>query len=87
MTLSGLRGWHVLFGLVVGLTVLFALVGYLNHHTFRFRMTLEIEADGKVHSGSSIIHVTYSEGGPNTRRCVTSREGVTPMVNWVLTAR
>jgi len=81
MSLSGLRWWHVLFGLVVGLTVLFALAGYLNHHTFRFRMTLEIEADGKVHTGSSIIHVTYSEGGPNTRRWVTFHEGVTPMVD------
>jgi hypothetical protein len=81
MSLSGLRWWHYLVGIVGGLTILLLLVSIFSQNVFRFRMTLEIEADGKVHSGSSVIQVTYSEGGPNTRRWVTSHKGVTPMVD------
>lgn len=81
MILSDLRWWHYLVGIVVGLSALFALAVYLNHHTFRFRMTLEVEADGKVHTGSSIIEVTYSPGGYQTKRWPTEHRGVTPMVD------
>ena len=76
-----LKWWHVLIVTVLTLLAWPIYGYYTTHHTFRFRLSMEIEADGKVHSGSSIIEVTYSEGGINTRRWVTQHRGVTPMVD------
>ncbi len=55
---------------------------YLARDVFRFRMTMEIEADGKLHTASSIIEVFYyGGGGVAERRWHTSHKGVTPMVD------
>jgi len=50
--------------LVLGIGVLVA--GYMYKYpsyTYRYRLTVSIEVDGKMHSGSSVIEVTW-HGGP-----------------------
>ena len=76
-----LKGWHVLIVAVLAVLAWPVYWYYRTHDSFRFRLAMEIEADGKVHAGSSIIEVTYSPGGINTKRWLTSVRGVTPMVD------
>jgi hypothetical protein len=52
----------VMLGLGVGALVAGYMYKYPNY-TYRYRLTVNIEVDGKVHSGSSVIEVTW-HGGP-----------------------
>ncbi len=54
-----LPGWLILLGLPLGLWMAwtFAFPVYLH----RFRLTVEIEADGKIHSGTSVIQVEWQQ--------------------------
>ena len=76
-----LKWWQILLLAVLAVPAWAVYVHYSRQHAFRFRLSMEIEADGKVHAGSSIIEVTYTEGSINTRRWVTQHKGVTPMVD------
>jgi hypothetical protein len=52
-----------LFALVLGAGVLAAGYWYkYPNHTYRYRLTVNIEVDGKVHAGSSVIEVTWHSG-------------------------
>jgi hypothetical protein len=66
---------------VVGSIAWLYIAEYLDTYWFRYRMTVEIEADGKVHTGSSVIEVAYTYnrfGG--LRKWYTRVRGVAPIV-------
>ncbi len=75
-----LRWWHLLLALLLT-PVLIVGWFWLAQPTFRFRLAMEIEVDGKVHTGSSIIQVSYLAGGPYERRWHTHVRGVAPIVD------
>ena len=50
----------VVFALGIGVLVAGYWYKYPNY-TYRYRLTVNIEIDGKVHSGSSVIEVTWSK--------------------------
>ena len=52
-----------------------------NVHRFRYRLTVDIEADGKIHSASSIIEVTYIVGDDGMKRWNHRIRGVAPIVD------
>ena len=52
-----------------------------NTHRFRYRLTVDIEADGKMHSASSIIEVTYIIGDDGMKRWNHRIRGVAPIVD------
>ena len=59
------RGFLTAFVVIV-LSIGALVVGYMYkypNYTYRYRLTVNIEVDGKVHSGSSVIEVTW-HGGP-----------------------
>jgi hypothetical protein len=61
--------------------LLLVLLGPANVHRFRYRLTVDIEADGKTHSASSIIDVTYRIGDDGMKRWNHSIRGVAPIVD------
>jgi hypothetical protein len=68
--------------LAVGTAVLyFAYQYYANVKVFRYRLTMEIEADGKLHSASSIIEVKYIIGYDGLKNWNTRVRGVAPMID------
>ena len=60
------------------------LSGCGNVHTFRYRLTVEVEDNGEVKSASSIIEVQFRGGGTSGSgspyRSYTSTKGVAPVI-------
>ena len=65
------------------LLIMFWIVITNPFHTYRFRyrLTVDIEADGKIHSASSIIEVTYIIGDDGMKRWNHRIRGVAPIVD------
>ena len=81
MTLGSLKWWHYLL-LPLGMAVLYvAYHYYANVKVFRYRLTMDIEADGKMHSASSIIEVKYIIGYDGLKQWNTQVRGVAPMID------
>jgi hypothetical protein len=62
-----------------------------NRRVFTFRMTMDVEAEGTVHSASSIIEVTYVIGDDGLKAWNAFTRGVSPIVDlgpygWVVAA-
>ena len=75
----GLHLFRLIFAIVVGAL---ALTGCSDRLTYRYRLTVEILADGVVHSGSSVLEVTHSRlfnmgvGGYNEGAGIAKGEAV-----------
>ena len=67
MTFFKYLGWAILIavGLIITAPVLYFGSGFVyqmwNTSTYRYRLTLDVEADGKVHTGSSVVQVKVTE--------------------------
>jgi hypothetical protein len=63
--------------------MLVLLSGCGSEYVFRYRLTVEVEIDGEVKSGSSIIQVTYYGGGGKSQpyQFYTDTKGVAPVVD------
>ena len=65
--------------------MLVVLSGCGNVHTFRYRLTVEVEDNGEVKSASSIIEVQFRGGGQSSSgspyRYYTSVKGVAPVID------
>lgn len=49
-----------IIALCVGVLIAGAVIGYISAYptyTYRYRMTVEVEVDGRIHSGSSVVEV------------------------------
>jgi hypothetical protein len=53
--------WLLALVALVGLLVALYWLKYPNY-TYRYRLTVNFESDGQVHSGSSVIEVTWHSG-------------------------
>ena len=81
MRFSQLKLWHYVL-LTVGAGVLyFAFQYWANVKVFRYRLTMEIEADGKLLAASSIIEVKYLIGYDGLKNWNTRVRGVAPMID------
>ncbi len=60
------RGW------IIGIVLVLAMLGYCRHVIFPYswhqKMTLEVEVDGQLYSGSSVVKVHVGESDPITKR-------------------
>ena len=61
------------------------LSGCGNIHTFRYRLTVEVEDNGEVKSASSVIEVQFRGGGGSSSgspyRYYTSIKGIAPVID------
>jgi hypothetical protein len=73
-------GFYALLALGV-VAVLFMFQYYATVKTFRYRLTMEIEADGKLHTASSIIEVKYIIEYDGLKQWNTQVRGVAPMID------
>lgn len=83
MTLPRVRPWQIGVVLIFALAALlgWSTHSYLSKRTiFQYRLTVEIEADGQVHTGSSIIEIRYFTGIDRERRWIGYTRGVAPFV-------
>jgi hypothetical protein len=88
MNLSSIRWWHILWTLIVGLIALpFVYFGVIRpllyDRMLRYRMTVEIEADGKVHLASSVAEITYTSGStaPMAPSWYAKIKGTAPIID------
>lgn len=68
-----------------GFGVLF-LIEWLGQTNFRYRMTIDVEVDGKLHSGSSVIEVRYTFGNDGLglgglRKWYSRVRGIAPIID------
>ncbi len=76
-----MRRWHGLVGGAVLLGIL-AFLDYQNRFkTFRYRMTVEVDSGGKVHSAYSIIEANYAIGYDGLKRWNSSARGVASVID------
>ena len=63
MSPTSIRWWHIVLVLIAAPVLYLSFDWYRHNAWFRYRMTVEIEVDGKVHSASSVTEIRYSSGG------------------------
>jgi hypothetical protein len=81
MSLPRFRWWYLLFLVPVGLMAAWWINIQLNTSIFRYRLTIDIEADGKVHSASSVIEVKYLLGYDGLKNWNAQVTGVAPIID------
>lgn len=75
------RWWHAVL-LAVSAGALYLAFAYnANVKVFRYRLTMEIEADGRMHSASSVIEVKYLIGYDGLKNWNSRVRGVAPMID------
>jgi hypothetical protein len=82
MIMQAFRWWYIPIALIAAMA---AYVGYdrqANIKIFKYRLTMDVEVDGRVQSASSIIEVYYSIGGDvGGAKWNTVLRGVAPMMD------
>jgi hypothetical protein len=81
MTLPRFRWWYLPF-LVPGALIAMLWINHqINNPIFRYRLTIDIEADGKLHSASSVIEVKYLIGYDGLKQWNAQVTGVAPIID------
>jgi hypothetical protein len=81
MTFPQFRLWY-LWILVPGALIAMLWINHqINSPIFRYRLTIDIEADGKAHSASSVIEVKYLIGYDGLKQWNAQVTGVAPIID------
>jgi hypothetical protein len=81
MTFPQFRLWYLWILVPAGLIGALWINHQINTPIFRYRLTIDIEADGKLHSASSVIEVKYLIGYDGLKNWNAQVTGVAPILD------